>query len=59
MIHVITKNQICGEAEDFTDAINAIEENLDKFEHRDKIVLVDFENKLTMFLEISLTVKEY
>ena len=59
MIHVITKQQIWGEAEDFTDAINAIEENLDEFEHRDKIVLVDFENKLTMFLEISLTVKEY
>lgn len=59
MIHVITKQQIWGEAEDFTDAITAIEENLDEFEHRDKIVLVDFENKLTMFLEISLTVKEY
>lgn len=59
MIHVITKNQIWGEAEDFTDAINAIEENLDEFEPSDKIVLVDFENKQTMFLEISLTVKEY
>lgn len=59
MVHIITKQQIWGEAEDFTDAITAIEENLDEFEHMDKIVLVDFENKLTMFLEISLTVKEY
>jgi hypothetical protein len=59
MVHVITPRQIWGQAEDFTDAMNGIEENLDQFEHGDKIALVDFENKQTMFLEVSLAVKEY
>lgn len=59
MVHVITKQQIWGEAENFTHALNAIEQNLDEFEHEDKIVLVDFETKQTMFLEVSLAVKEY
>lgn len=59
MVSVITKQQIWGEAEDFTDALNAIEGNLGQFEHGDKIVLVDFETKQTVFLEVSLAVKGY
>jgi hypothetical protein len=59
MVEVITQNAIWGTAEDFTDAITAIEENLDQFEDGDKIVLVDFETKNTMFLKVSLGVEEY
>lgn len=59
MLHIITKREIWGEAEDFIDAINGIEENLDEFENGDKIVLVDFETKQTMFLKLNLKVEEY
>ena len=59
MVEVITKTEIWGTADDFTGAITAIEENLDEFEHDDKIVLVDFEAKLTIFLKVSLRVEEY
>lgn len=59
MIEVITKTEIWRTADDFTGAITAIEENLDEFDHGDKIILVDFETKQTVFLEISKIVKEY
>lgn len=59
MVHIITKREIWGEAEDFTDAINAIEENPEEFEPGEKVLLVDFETKLTMFLKLNLKVEEY
>lgn len=59
MVEIITQSEIWGTAEDFTDAVNAIEKNLIEFENGDKIVLVDFETKQTVFLEILKAVKEY
>jgi hypothetical protein len=59
MVEIITQSTKFGTAEDFTDAITAIEENLDQFEDGDKIVLVDFETKNAMFLKVSLRVEEY
>ena len=59
MVSIITKDGIWSEAKDFTDALNKIEKNLIEFDHGDKIILVDFEIKQTVFLEISKVVKEY
>lgn len=59
MVHIITKQSIWGEANDFVEAINGIEENLDEFENNQEIVLVDFETKQTQFLKVSLRVEEY
>ena len=59
MIFIVTKQAIWGEAETFTEAINIIEENLEEFEHDQKICLVDFETKQTMFLKTVLKAEEY
>lgn len=59
MVQIVTQGEIWSEAKDFTDALNKIEKNLIGFENGDKILLVDFETKQTVFLEISMIVKEY
>lgn len=59
MVEIVTQSEIWGTATDFTDALTAIEENIDEFENGDKIVLVDFKTKQTMFLKVSLKVEEY
>lgn len=59
MVRVITKDDVWSESKDFTDALTKIQKNLDEFDHGDKILLVDFETKQTVFLELSKVVREY
>lgn len=58
MIHIITKREIWGEAEDFTDAIEQVEQYPEEF-GLEPVVLIDFKTKQTMFLKIKIKAEEY
>ena len=53
------RSEIYEEVEDFVSAINLIEQNEGDFEPGEKIALIDFENKQTMFVKIKTKVEEY
>ena len=59
MVDIVTQNEMWDTAEDFIDAINKIKANPEDFQNGDKVVLIDWENKQTMFLKVSLNVEEY
>ena len=59
MVYIITEREMWGEAKDFTEAINKIETNPEDFQGGDKIVLVDFETKQTVFLKVKIGLQEY
>ena len=59
MVDIVTQNEMWEQAEDFTSAINKIKANPEDFQNGDKVVLIDWENKQTMFLKVTIGVQEY
>ena len=53
------RTEVYDEMADFVSAINHIELNQDDFEPGEKIALIDFETKQTMFVKIKTKVEEY
>lgn len=59
MVDIVTQNEMWDTAEDFTSAINKIKADPEHFQNGDKVVLIDWENKQTMFLKVTIGVQEY